>query len=374
MKRISISVGLLLSVLGVSGAEQSVHETGGYVIEGSIAGKYEGKVYLMREESLKGKQIAIDSTDVKDGKFRFEGGPVAVSLIHFIRSTDGQLAPFFLENGTIRMAIDSGNFLWDRVSGTPNNNLRDLYTLESNFVRDSVTRATVADWSIYGRKDENYENEQFKRRSALIGRRWLDIQRDLVKRYPGQAFAPFLIMFEMVSDVSLDELKSLRAGLAPELSGHPYTLALDDYIANQSFGVGAQAYDFTLPTIDGKEISLKDYAGKYVFLDFWASWCGPCRREVPFVKELHRKFGGKQLEVIGISVDRDGKKWRDAVRELGMKWTQCCDLEEWNSIVARRYNVQAVPRTVLIDSQGKVAAIDLRGKQLIEEVEKILKK
>ena len=92
------------------------------------------------------------------------------------------------------------------------------------------------------------------------------------------------------------------------------------------------------------------------------------------MKELHRKFGGKQLEVIGISVDRDGKKWRDAVRELGMKWTQCCDLEEWNSIVARRYNVQAVPRTVLIDSQGKVAAIDLRGKQLIEEVEKILKK
>ncbi|MFR7823454.1 MAG: DUF4369 domain-containing protein [Odoribacter splanchnicus] len=68
-------MGLLLSVLGVSGAEQSVHETGGYVIEGSIAGKYEGKVYLMREESLKGKQIAIDSTDVKDGKFRFEGGP-----------------------------------------------------------------------------------------------------------------------------------------------------------------------------------------------------------------------------------------------------------------------------------------------------------
>ncbi|MFR7823455.1 MAG: thioredoxin-like domain-containing protein [Odoribacter splanchnicus] len=285
----------------------------------------------------------------------------AVSLIHFIRSTDGQLAPFFLENGTIRMAIDSGNFLWARVSGTPNNNLRDLYTLESNFVRDSVTRATVADWSIYGRKDENYENEQFKRRSALIGRRWLDIQRDLVKRYPGQAFAPFLIMFEMVSDVSLDELKSLRAGLAPELSGHPYTLALDDYIANQSFGVGHRPM-----TLHCRQSMARKYPERLcremAIADFWASWCGPCRREVPFLKEL-RKFGGKQLEVIGISVDRDGKKWRDAVRELGMKWTQCCASGRMEQHSCRRYNVQAVPYRADRLS-GQVAAIDLQGKQL----------
>ena len=345
----------------------------GYVINGTLKGEYKGKVYLVREEAWHGKQTLLDSCEVVNGKYQFKGGEVSTVMLHFIKSKDGQLTPVFLENGVINIVADPKSFLWGTVTGTPNNDLRDLYKMQVRYIQDSVTKTTVVDWSIYGR-DAVKEEKEFVRRTKWIGTRWLQIQEAMVQKYSEQVFAPFLMLSEMVADEPLARLKELRAGLAPELANHPYTKALDDFIAAQSFGVGVQAYDFTLPTIDGKEISLKDYAGKYVFLDFWASWCGPCRREIPYVTKLYKKYQGKNFEIIGISVDRDEQKWKEAVKEHNMKWTQCCDFQEWNSVVCNKYNVQAIPRTVLIDPNGKVIAVDLRGEKLLEEVGKFLKK
>ena len=180
-------------------------------------------------------------------------------------------------------------------------------------------------------------------------------------------------MFEMVADTDVERLKALRAEISPVLADHPYTKMLDDYISFQSFGVGSEAYDFTLKSIDGKEITLSDYRGKYVFLDFWASWCSPCRREMPNMQELYKTYK-KDLVIIGISLDKDETKWKEAVKEFDMKWLQCCDPLELHGEVAPRYKVAGIPRTVLVDPEGKVVALDLRGAKLVEEVGKFLNK
>ncbi len=368
---------LLLALMLGWGTQLSAQETNaakpaGYVINGTINGDYTGKVYLAREESLHGAQTVIDSTEVVDGKYHFEGDSVEVVMLHFIKSEDGQLTPLFLENGTINIVADANNFLWAKVTGTPNNYLRDLYTMYTNYVKDSTTRTTVVDWKIYGR-DEQKEQEEYVRRSRHISDSWLRIQAEMVKKYNDQVFAPFIIMFEMVADTDVERLKALRAEISPVLADHPYTKMLDEYISFQSFGVGSEAYDFTLKSIDGKEITLSDYRGKYVFLDFWASWCGPCRMEMPNMQELYKTYK-KDLVIIGISLDKDEAKWKEAVKEFDMKWLQCCDPLEFHGEVAPRYKVAGIPRTVLVDPEGKVVALDLRGAKLVEEVGKFLNK
>lgn len=368
---------LFVLVFGM-GAFASAQETGkpsGYVINGTIHGDYKGKVYLVREESLHGLQTVIDSVEVVDGNYHFEGGNVDVVMLHFIKSNDGQLTPLFLENGTINIEGDARSFLWATVTGTPNNDLRELYKMATNYVKDSTTRATVVDWKIYGRGDAARQEEEYKRRSKHIEWSWLRIQSEMAKKYNDQVFAPFIVLFEMFANAELEDIIALREQLAPAVASHPYTLALDEFIASQNFGVGSQAADFTLPSLDGKTVSLSDYKGKYVFLDFWATWCGPCRQEMPNMVELYKKYG-KDLVIIGISLDKDKdvEKWKAAVKEMGMKWVQCRDGLEFYGDVARNYKVAAIPRTVLIDPSGKVVALNLRGENLVEEVGKFLNK
>ena len=118
---------------------------------------------------------------------------------------------------------------------------------------------------------------------------------------------------------------------------------------------------------------LKNYAGKYVLLDFWASWCGPCRREMPNVVKLYKECKGKNFEIIGISLDQKPEPWKKAVKELKMTWPQACDFQVWYGPVARKYNLSAVPYTVLINPEGKVEALDLRGEELINTIKNLVK-
>lgn len=371
MKKIAVlSLGLLMTGITYGQLEEKID---GYLIQGQISGDYTGKVYLTKEDGIHGKQTDLDSAEVVDGKYTFKGPDVDVVTMHFIRSKDGQLTPFFLENGRIRIAGKAENFLWAKVKGTTNNDIFNLWRTMEQYVKDSLSATIDIDWHKYG-YDPKKEETEFYRRTDLINSRRLGIQRYLATRFNDEPFAPFIIMFEMSADVSTDEMKELRAQLSPVLTNHPYTKALDEFIESQGFKVGVDAYQFKLRGIDGNQIALKEYAGKYVFLDFWASWCGPCRREVPNVVKMYKALKGKNFEIISISLDTDEADWKKAVKDMNMSWPQACDLSGWNSKVVRRYNIKAIPRTVLINPEGKVIAIDLRGEDLTQKVKELIKK
>ena len=119
-----------------------------------------------------------------------------------------------------------------------------------------------------------------------------------------------------------------------------------------------------------KEVMNSD---KPVLLDFWAPWCGPCRREMPNVVKLYKECKGKNFEIIGISLDQKPEPWKKAVKELKMTWPQACDFQVWYGPVARKYNLSAVPYTVLINPEGKVEALDLRGEELINTIKNLVK-
>ncbi|WP_210420721.1 peroxiredoxin [Chitinophaga sp. XS-30] len=142
-----------------------------------------------------------------------------------------------------------------------------------------------------------------------------------------------------------------------------------------SVRTGVLAPAFTAPDTAGLPVQLADYRGKYVLVDFWASWCGPCRDENPFVVAAYRRFSNRNFDILSVSLDQPGKKeqWLKAIHQDSLTWKHVSDLQYWNNAVAKLYMVRSIPQNFLIDPHGKIIAKDLRGKALISKLEETFK-
>jgi peroxiredoxin len=138
--------------------------------------------------------------------------------------------------------------------------------------------------------------------------------------------------------------------------------------------VGQAAPEISLNNPEGKAVSLSSLRGKYVLIDFWASWCGPCRQENPNVVRMYNKFKGKNFEIFGVSLDKSKEKWLEAIQKDALSWVHVSDLQYWQSAGAQAYGVQSIPATFLIDPTGKVIAKNLRGQALETKLTEILSK
>jgi len=137
--------------------------------------------------------------------------------------------------------------------------------------------------------------------------------------------------------------------------------------------VGKQAIDFTQPDANGNTISLSSFKGKYVLVDFWASWCAPCRKESPNLVKAYEKYRSKNFEILGVSLDQNKEKWLKAINDDHYTWTQVGDIKGWENAAAREYGIQGIPFNVLLDPNGVIIARNLRGEALEKKLEEILK-
>ncbi len=139
-----------------------------------------------------------------------------------------------------------------------------------------------------------------------------------------------------------------------------------------SFITGNEAPDFTMNDLNGKPVKLSDFRGKVMLVDFWASWCGPCRRENPHVVELYHKYHAKGFDVLGVSLDKTREPWLAAIEKDGLTWHHVSDLKGWSNSAAQLYGVSSIPATVLVDKDGKIIARNLRGEQLTAKLREVL--
>lgn len=171
-----------------------------------------------------------------------------------------------------------------------------------------------------------------------------------------------------------DLYKSLDAGLSKKFPNDKNVIMFHEVVERMlSTNIGQFAPEISLPSPDGKEIALSSLKGKLVLIDFWASWCGPCRKEMPNVVKIYSKFKNKGFEIYGVSLDQDKEKWMEAITKDGINWPQVSDLKYWDNVAAKIYNVQGIPYTVLIDKDGKIIAKNLRGQELEKKIAEVLK-
>ena len=171
-----------------------------------------------------------------------------------------------------------------------------------------------------------------------------------------------------------DLYKSLDAGLSKKFPNDKNVIMFHEVVERMlSTNIGQFAPEISLASPDGKEIALSSLKGKLVLIDFWASWCGPCRKEMPNVVKIYSKFKNKGFEIYGVSLDQDKEKWMEAITKDGINWPQVSDLKYWDNVAAKIYNVQGIPYTVLIDKDGKIIAKNLRGQELEKKIAEVLK-
>jgi peroxiredoxin len=183
---------------------------------------------------------------------------------------------------------------------------------------------------------------------------------------------------QMAPSLDLEELRELIAKFEPAMVEHIYFKEIKDLLgpleefekSQAATAEGAVAPDFTLKSVDGEDVALSSFRGKYVLVDFWASWCGPCRQENPNVVKAYNAFNAKGFEVLSVSVDRDQEAWKKAIEEDGLTWTQVHADEA--SGVAQTYGIQSIPSTFLLDKEGKIVAKNLRGEELENKLAELL--
>jgi len=139
----------------------------------------------------------------------------------------------------------------------------------------------------------------------------------------------------------------------------------------ESFVVGGEAPDFTLKNLEDQDVSLSDFRGKVLLVDFWASWCGPCRKENPHVRKLYARYKEQGFEILGVSLDKTKDRWQQAVTKDKLEWEQVSDLAGWGNTVAKMYNVRSIPHTILLDEEGRILARNLRGPDLDKKLKEI---
>lgn len=359
-----IIISILLSLVSLSGFSQEI-----YKIQGKVKSLKEGSYIFLTYK--KDKKIVVDSAQVKKQAFQFSGEvktPTEATLIlngeqklDFFKDEDQ--TTLYLTKGSIKI---TGPTLKNAIIKSNNQITNDYEKYKITLIPYDQAKADL----------KNIPYDELTKRVPEIHAMKRESDEKFIKENPGSYIA-FNLLNSVVNsnnvyDVAIPAFEKSPDYLKNTAEGKALQVKMEEL---KSFANGTIAPDFTLPDTLGNAISLHSLRGKYVLLDFWASWCGPCRAENPKVVEAYNEFKDKNFTILSVTLDKEGAKdaWMKAIHDDHIQdWLHVGDLAGWESPVLKLYKIRAIPQNFLIDPDGKIVASNLRGNALKAALAKLI--
>lgn len=374
MKRMKPISGVVLLAL-VFSCQQKEKE-GTLKVDGVVKNAGASMVYL-EENTPNGRPVILDSSKLgADGAFSLEAGEKEESL--FQLRLNGKTAPFALfinDAQKITVSADISNtkqpytvqnskasqelLAFDRTSYEKG---MQLFTEGSKV--DSLQKAAAPDSSIMTvyRKVETIANDL----------------KAFTQDFLAKSSSPVLSLYVLssfqntasnlgIKGFSKVELAEAISAAAQKFPAHTALQSIKKSLPS------SKAADFTQPDVAGNPVSLSQFRGKYVLVDFWASWCQPCRQDNPNVVKAYQQFKDKNFTVLGVSLDQNKNAWQKAIQQDGLTWTHVSDLKFWDNEAAKLYGVQGIPYNVLVDPDGNIVAENLHGDEIVQTLQKVIR-
>ena len=332
-----------------------------------------------------------DSAEVQNGKYRLTGyinEPVLSRLsVKYKSGQTGMEAPvdmqkdvatLFLAPGKLRVtSIDSFSNI--RVKGKGSSAHKDYKKFEAlNKPFNDSMQALSDVYNQYRNEGNAAKMKQIEDQAGLLEKSIKEnVFHSFIKNHPASPVSLLILQQYAGHDINIDEIEPLFNQLSATVKAWPSALQFKERmdIAKRT-SIGQMAADFTQADTLGNPVSLSSLRGKYLLVDFWASWCGPCRAENPNVVNAFNKYKDKGFSVLGVSLDRPGAKaaWLKAIHDDKLAWTHVSDLQFWNNAVAQLYGIQSIPQNLLLDPTGRIIGKNLRGQDLHNKLEEVLGK
>lgn len=342
-----------------------------YVINGKIEGA--DSVTFLLQKRQAGKIVNMDSAVAYKGSFKMKAGAVKYPEMVLLVARDSRMrTSFYLENSEITITGKLDSLFAAKITGSKTQDEYQGFIDSNNLLSEKYTKI-YNEYQTADQSGDTAKVAQLEKDATAVENEMEELQKDFVKNNPSSFVAP-----------------SILAQLSYEMEGseiETYINAMDTAVANtetiknlkervekmKAVAVGQKAPDFTMNDPEGNPVSLYSKIGsKLLLVDFWAAWCGPCRRENPNVVKIYKEFNKKGFDVFGVSLDQKKDDWVKAISDDNLIWTHVSDLQYWNNAAAKLYAVNSIPANFLLDENGTIIGRNLREEALYNKVKEVL--